>query len=123
MPVTKWNVQVTKAEEIPLTIAKAFYIAKSGKPGPVLIDITKDAQFEEITYGTKRLMECVAISRKTRLIKALLKKRHNYSILLKSHWYCLDKELSCQKRRRSLRPLLRNMVFPPHHDYGVVRRT
>lgn len=47
MPVTKWNFQVTKAEEIPAAIAKAFYIATSGRPGPVLIDITKDAQFSE----------------------------------------------------------------------------
>jgi acetolactate synthase-1/2/3 large subunit len=45
MPVTKWNVQVTKAEEIGDAIARAFYIAKSGRPGPVLVDITKDAQF------------------------------------------------------------------------------
>src|SRR5690606_36263282 len=45
MPITKWNCQVTKAEDIPAAIAKAFYIARSGRPGPVLIDITKDAQF------------------------------------------------------------------------------
>ncbi len=43
-PVTKWNYQITKAEEIPAILAKAFYIAKSGRPGPVLIDISKDAQ-------------------------------------------------------------------------------
>ena len=49
-PVTKWNCQVTKASEIPEVIAKAFYIAKSGRPGPVLIDITKDAQFGELDY-------------------------------------------------------------------------
>lgn len=49
-PVTKWNHQVTKASEIPKVIAKAFYIAKSGRPGPVLIDITKDAQFEEFDF-------------------------------------------------------------------------
>ena len=49
-PVTKWNHQVTKASEIPEVIAKAFYIAKSGRPGPVLIDITKDAQFEEFDF-------------------------------------------------------------------------
>ena len=46
MPVTKWNYQITKASEIPEIFAKAFYIARSGRPGPVLIDITKDAQFE-----------------------------------------------------------------------------
>ena len=45
-PVTKWSYQITKAAEIPEIFAKAFYIAKSGRPGPVLIDITKDAQFE-----------------------------------------------------------------------------
>lgn len=50
MPVTKWNCQVKKAEEIPDTLARAFYIAKSGRPGPVLIDITKDAQFEKFAY-------------------------------------------------------------------------
>ena len=50
MPVTKWNYQVTKAEEIPLAIAKAFYIARSGRPGPVLIDITKDAQFQQLDF-------------------------------------------------------------------------
>ena len=50
MPVTKWNYQVTKAEEIPGAIARAFYIANSGRPGPVLIDITKNAQFESFDY-------------------------------------------------------------------------
>ena len=52
MPVTKWNFQVTNAEEIPEVLAKAFYIASSGRPGPVLIDITKDAQFAlaDFTY-------------------------------------------------------------------------
>jgi acetolactate synthase-1/2/3 large subunit len=46
LPITKWNFQVTRAEEIPTAIAKAFYIAQSGRPGPVLIDITKNAQNE-----------------------------------------------------------------------------
>ncbi|WP_422107297.1 biosynthetic-type acetolactate synthase large subunit [Winogradskyella sp.] len=49
-PITKWNHQITEASEIPEVIAKAFYIAKSGRPGPVLIDITKDAQFEEFDF-------------------------------------------------------------------------
>lgn len=49
-PVTKWNYQVTKSSEIPKVIAKAFYIANSGRPGPVLIDITKDAQFGELDF-------------------------------------------------------------------------
>ncbi len=50
-PVTKWNYQVTKAAEIPHIMAKAFYIAKSGRPGPVLVDITKNAQFEELDFS------------------------------------------------------------------------
>lgn len=50
MPITKWNYQVTKAEEIPFAIAKAFYIANTGKPGPVLVDITKNAQFEMMEW-------------------------------------------------------------------------
>lgn len=46
MPVTKWNYQITDATEIPSVLAKAFYIARSGRPGPVLIDITKNAQIQ-----------------------------------------------------------------------------
>src|ERR1700743_3738542 len=49
-PVTKWNYQVTDATEIPEVIAKAFYIAKSGRPGPVLIDITKNAQIQKFSF-------------------------------------------------------------------------
>ena len=54
-PITKWNYQITKASEIPEILAKAFYIAKSGRPGPVLIDITKDAQFEEFNFSYKKI--------------------------------------------------------------------
>ncbi|MBA79681.1 MULTISPECIES: biosynthetic-type acetolactate synthase large subunit [unclassified Leeuwenhoekiella] len=57
-PVTKWNHQITRASEIPEVMAKAFYIAKSGRPGPVLIDITKDAQFEEFDFAYKK---CTAV--------------------------------------------------------------
>ena len=51
VPVTKWNYQVTEAREIPEILAKAFYIARSGRPGPVLIDITKNAQLEKLPYA------------------------------------------------------------------------
>jgi acetolactate synthase-1/2/3 large subunit len=50
MPVTKWNVQVTRAEDIAPAMAKAFYIARTGRPGPVLVDITKDAQFGMVDF-------------------------------------------------------------------------
>lgn len=55
MPITKWNFQITKAEEIPEAVAKAFYIAKSGRPGPVLIDITKDAMINEFDFKYKKI--------------------------------------------------------------------
>jgi len=55
LPITKWNYQITCAEEIPEVVAKAFFIANSGRPGPVLIDITKNAQFEEFDYEYKKI--------------------------------------------------------------------
>ncbi|PVX47634.1 acetolactate synthase large subunit [Flavobacterium sp. 103] len=53
-PVTKWNYQITEAHEIPEIIAKAFFIARSGRPGPVLIDITKNAQFDELDFSYEK---------------------------------------------------------------------
>lgn len=50
IPITKWNYQITDAKEIPEVLAKAFYIAKTGRPGPVLIDITKNAQLQMFEY-------------------------------------------------------------------------
>ena len=55
-PATKWSYQITKANEIPYVMAKAFYIARSGRPGPVLIDITKDAQFESFDFEYKKCL-------------------------------------------------------------------
>jgi acetolactate synthase-1/2/3 large subunit len=54
LPVTKWNFQVTNAEEIPEAIAKAFHIATTGRPGPVLLDISKDAQFGLFDFEYKK---------------------------------------------------------------------
>lgn len=61
MPVTKWNCQVMKAEDIPEAMSKAFYIAGSGRPGPVLVDITKDAQQEKPTSNTANVIISEAI--------------------------------------------------------------
>ncbi len=55
MPVTKWNYQVTKAEDIPDAVAKAFHFATTGRPGPVLLDITKDAQVNEFDFRYKKI--------------------------------------------------------------------
>jgi acetolactate synthase I/II/III large subunit len=54
MPITKWNFQITSPDEIPEAIAQAFYIAHTGRPGPVLLDITKDAQFGELDFEYKK---------------------------------------------------------------------
>lgn len=54
MPVTKWNYQVTSVKEIPEALAKAFYISQTGRPGPVLIDIAKDAQFQLVEFSYKK---------------------------------------------------------------------
>ncbi len=49
MPITKWCYQIADVNEIPYIMAKAFYIARSGRPGPVLVDITKSAQIAPYT--------------------------------------------------------------------------
>lgn len=54
MPITKWNYQIKQAVDIPEVISKAFYIAGSGRPGPVLIDITKDAQLQTLAFNYQK---------------------------------------------------------------------
>ncbi len=54
IPITKWNYQITRAEDIPSVIAKAFHYATEGRPGPVLVDITKDAQMGMLDYNYKK---------------------------------------------------------------------
>jgi len=53
--VCKWNIQVTKAEDIPAAFAKAFYVANTGRPGPVVVDITKDAQFGKLDFKYEKV--------------------------------------------------------------------
>lgn len=55
--ITKWNYQITKAEEIPEIFSKAFRVANSGRPGPVLIDITKDAQINELVFKYSKVQK------------------------------------------------------------------
>jgi acetolactate synthase-1/2/3 large subunit len=80
-PVTKWNCQVTKASEIPEAIAKAFYIAKSGRPGPVLVDITKDAQFEEFDFSYEK---CTKVRSYNPVPKTDIKKVEEAAALINS---------------------------------------
>lgn len=55
VPITKWNYQITDPQEIPEVVAKAFYLARTGRPGPVLIDITKDAQIKKMNFSYKKV--------------------------------------------------------------------
>lgn len=55
LPLTKWSYQVRSAEEIPWAIARAFYIASTGRPGPVVLDITRDAQVGELDWNYERI--------------------------------------------------------------------
>ena len=85
LPVTKWNIQVTEAKDIPAAVAKAFYIATSGRPGPVLVDITKNAQNEKTdvfeyeacqsirTYKPKPVLQLSQVEEAAMLINAAKK--------------------------------------------------
>ena len=68
-PITKWNYQITDANEIPDALAKAFFIAKSGRPGPVLIDITKNAQLQTFEYKGYSLCDYVRSYRPKPIIR------------------------------------------------------
>jgi len=68
-PVTKWNFQVTDATEIPEVLAKAFYIAASGRPGPVLIDITKNAQLQKFDYAGYKKCEYIRSYRPSPIVR------------------------------------------------------
>ncbi|HWJ25634.1 MAG TPA: biosynthetic-type acetolactate synthase large subunit [Flavisolibacter sp.] len=68
-PVTKWNYQITDAEEIPEVLAKAFFIAGSGRPGPVLIDITKNAQVQKFDYKGYKKCDFIRSYRPTQIIR------------------------------------------------------
>src|SRR5450755_288309 len=68
-PITKWNYQVTDATEIPSVLAKAFYIAGSGRPGPVLIDITKNAQLQKFDYAGYKKCEYIRSYRPSPIVR------------------------------------------------------
>lgn len=54
-PITKWAYQVRSAEELPEAVARAFYIASTGRPGPVVLDISKDAQIGMVAFSHRRV--------------------------------------------------------------------
>ena len=52
-PITKWNYQIRRAEDVAWAVSRAFYIARSGRPGPVVLDFTKNAQTDTVDYEPK----------------------------------------------------------------------
>ena len=131
MPVTKWNFQVTKAEEIPEALAKAFYIAASGRPGPVLIDITKDAQFAELDFEYQKCegirsykpipkLDISAIGRAATLINESKK-----PLILCGHGVLLSKAgkaliTFAEKTHTPVASTLLGLsAFPPSHELNV----
>lgn len=64
-PITKWNYQITEAREIPKIIARAFHIARTGRPGPVMIDITKNAQTEKLSFSYPQTVDLKSYQPKT----------------------------------------------------------
>lgn len=125
--ITKWSHQVTAAEEIPFSIAKAFHIAKSGRPGPVLIDITKDAQIGllEFSYSSfNEVKNFLSMKLDTKLIKeaAELINQASKPYLLVGHGVLIagaEKELMSFAERAGIPvacTLLGLSAFPTNHS-------
>ena len=97
MPVTKWNYQIKKAEEIPEILSKAFFIAGTGRTGPVLIDITKDAQIEKLDFKYKKCNRIrsynpnIQIDEKDLESAAILIKHARQPLILAGHGILLSK--------------------------------
>ncbi len=114
-PITKWNYQVKRAEDIPWAIARAFYIARTGRPGPVLLDITKDAQFTNLDYVyhkiksirsytpvpkiNKRNILTKYILNKTQWRDKQISKKINLG-KMKNSWYSRNKKKVLQKLKK-----------------------
>ncbi len=111
-PVTKWNYQITNASEIPEIMAKAFFIAKSGRPGPVLIDITKNAQFEEFDFSYSR---CIAVRSYKPSPKPDIKKIESAAELInnaKRPFIVFGHGVILGKAEKQLRALVENAGIP-----------
>jgi len=97
MPVTKWNYQIKTAEEIPGILSKAFYIASTGRPGPVLIDITKDAQLQKAHFQYEKCTRIRSYNPKVRInpkyleSAAILIKHTRQPLILAGHGILLSK--------------------------------
>lgn len=103
-PLTKWNVQVTRAEDIPAAIAKAFYIARSGRPGPVLVDITRRAGSAPSRTDTSRATGCAGTCRASVRARTSSRPRRASSMRRASRSSWSDRGSCSRGRRRSCSP-------------------
>jgi acetolactate synthase I/II/III large subunit len=131
MPVTKWNYQITNVEEIPGVIAKAFHIATTGRPGPVLIDIAKDVQFAPIEFEYEKCTKIrsyvptrpIDMSQIEAAAEAINKAKKPY--LLIGHGVIISKaeeevkELIEKANIPSAWTLMGNSVLPVNHPLNV----
>ena len=60
-PITKWSYQIRRAEDVAWAVARAFYIAQSGRPGPVVLDFAKNAQVDKRNMCLPKWITCAAI--------------------------------------------------------------
>lgn len=113
-PVTKWNYQVTDATEIPAVLAKAFYIARSGRPGPVLIDITKNAQMQKFSYEGYAPCNHVRSYRPKPIIrKEYIEEAAALINAAEKPFVIFGQGVILEKRKKNSRPLLKKPAFPP----------
>ncbi len=112
MPITKWNYQVTKASEIPEAIAKAFYIAKSGRPGPVLVDITKDAQFGELDFNYKKCTKIRSYVPVPKIDKSSIKKAAELINNAKKPFVIFGQGVILGKAEKELKAFIEKVEIP-----------
>ncbi len=117
-PVTKWNYQITDATEIPSVLAKAFYIAKSGRPGPVLIDITKNAQLQIFDYnGYTKCNHIRSYRPKPIVRKEYIEKAALIINEAKKPFVIFGQGVILGKLKKNLRTLLKKEIFLRHGQY------
>lgn len=112
MPVTKWNQQVTRAEDIPEVIAKAFYIANSGRPGPVVIDITKNAQVEKLSYSYKPCTQVKSYTPVTQVNKNELEKAAHLLNSAKKPFILVGQGVTLSGAEQELKDFIEKTTIP-----------
>ena len=123
-PVTKWNYQITKASEISEIISKAFFIAKTGRPGPVLIDITKDAQFDMIeNFEYKKCENIRSYSPIPSINKSIISDAGKLINESKKPSYCLGSRCNTwEMQSLNLKILLKKLEYLQHGQFLVSRQ-